>query len=413
MDRLRSREAGFRQGGHSSAAAMPPKREKRRTAREATPEVRVVASVDYALLFIVVVLVLIGVVMVFSASYWWATTRFGGDPFHFLRPHIFFAVGGFLVMLLFANINYELLRPLTTLLYAVSVGLLILVIFIGDDGGGATRWIDILGFRFQPSEVARAAVIFMMAFMIEKYPALPRSIPGLALLTATLAVIPVLIALPGGFTAAIISAAIGLGMIVVASPLFWWIMIPGGAMAAGAVAYIRWAVTTGGGPAIFGGFRHGRILAWIDPFSDPRDFGFQPINGLYAIASGGWFGQGIGNSRQVTFIPEPHNDMIFAVIVEELGFLGAAVIIILFAMFIWRGILTSMRAPDTFSSMIALGIVFAIGLPAVINIGVVTNTIPNTGVNLPFISYGGTSLLVSMALVGVLLNISRYSVQKK
>jgi len=408
--RFRSREATFQRGSaHPAPAETAPrrlKRTKQRNVREVAPEVRVVASVDYALLFIVTVLVLIGVVMVFSASYLWATTRFD-SPFHFLRPHIFFAAGGFLAMLLFSNINYELLRPLTTLLYAVSIGLLVLVIFIGSDGGGATRWLNILGFQFQPSEIARAAVIFMMAYMIERHPSLPRSIPGLAILVGIVGVVPFLIAWPGGMTVAIITASIGLGMIAVASPFFWRLAALGGVGAAGIAGYLWWEFTRGDG------FRGGRIGAWLDPFSDPLRFGFQPINALYAIASGGWFGEGIGNSRQATFIPEPHNDMIFAIIVEELGFIGAVVIIILFAMFIWRGIITSMRAPDTFSSMIALGIVFAIGLPAIINIGVVTNTIPNTGVNLPFISYGGTSLLVSMALVGVLLNISRYSVQKR
>jgi len=150
-------------------------------------------------------------------------------------------------------------------------------------------------------------------------------------------------------------------------------------------------------------------LAWRNPFDFPDTVGYQIIQSLYAIASGGMFGEGIGQSMQASSIPEVHNDMIFAVIVEELGLVGSGMILLLFAFFIWRGIIVAMRAPDTFSSMLAIGIVIAIGFQAVINIGVVTNTIPNTGVTLPFISYGGTSLVVSMGLAGVLLNISKYS----
>jgi len=390
-----------------AAVPHPQGRAKRRAPRDTTPEVRVVGSIDYAILFIVSVLVLIGVVMVFSASYQFANMRFD-DPLRFLRRNVVFAGAGFFIMLFLANFNYELIRPMSTLIYAISVGLLIMVIFFGEEIQGARRWIDlpIIG-PFQPSEVARAAIVFIMAYMIEKYPKLPRNFLGIVFLTGIVGVIAFLIWYPGGTTVAIVTTIIGVGIIAVASPFFWRLVVAGGFGAAGFVGFLYWQYITGGG------FRGGRFGAWLDPWSDPQGLGFQIINSLYAIASGGWFGVGIGNSQQVTFIPEPQNDFIFAVIVEELGFMGALVIIILFALFIWRGIITSMRAPDTFSSLVALGIVFALAIPAVINIGVVTNTIPNTGVNLPFISYGGTSLLVSMALVGVLLNISRYSVQRK
>ena len=374
--------------------------------REVQPEVRLVASVDYVVLFIVSVLVLIGVVMVFSASHLTAAVRHG-SAYHFLQRNLIFAALGFFAMLFLANFNYELIRPLSTLFYAACIVLLILVIFIGSDAGGATRWINLFGFQFQPSELARAGVIFIMAYLIEKYPKLPRTFLGLVFLGAFVALVAILIALPGGMTVAIITSTIGLGMIAVASPFFWWLALVGGIGAAGVGGFLWWSFTTGAD------FRGSRIGAWLDPFSDPLGFGFQPINALYAIAGGEWFGLGVGNSNQVTFIPEAQNDIIFAIIVEELGFIGAALILILFALFIWRGIIISMRAPDTFSAMVALGIVFAIAIPTIINIGVVTNTIPNTGVNLPFISYGGTSLLVSMAMVGVLLNISRYSVQRK
>jgi cell division protein FtsW len=171
----------------------------------------------------------------------------------------------------------------------------------------------------------------------------------------------------------------------------------------GAVAFLAY-------DAIFaGGFRGARVWAWLDPFADPGDSGWQIVQSLYAVASGGWFGQGIGQSRQASFLPEAHNDMIFAIIVEELGFIGGGMILVLFGILIWRGIMVALKAPDTFSSMVAVGIVLSIAFQVVINVGVVTNTIPNTGVQLPFISFGGTSLLVNMAMVGVLLNISRHT----
>ena len=380
-----------------------PKKEKKK--RQTTAEVRVVGSVDYGLLLVVSVLVLFGAVMVFSASYMMAGVRFG-DPFRFFRLTVIFAAVGFAAMLFLANFSYEFIKKLTMPLYLFSIALLILVIFIGEEGGGATRWlyIPVIG-NFQPSELARASIIFTMAYLIDKYPKLPRSFIGIGVLLLVLGVVPLLIALPGGFTVALITGAIGFAIIAVAGPFFWRFLVAGAIAAAGVGAFLYWEYVTDGG------FRGGRFGVWLDPFSDRQGRGYQIIQSLFAIASGGWFGLGVGQSQQASFVPEPHNDIIFAIAIEEFGFFGAVVILLMFAVFIWRGIVIAMRAPDTFSSLVALGIVFAIGFQAIINIAVVTNTIPNTGVNLPFISYGGTSLLISMALAGILLNISRYSVQ--
>jgi len=382
--------------------------ERRVATRDPNAEVRVVGSVDYMLLLVTIVLVLFGVIMVFSSSYVLAGIRMG-DPFHFLRRNIMFAAAGFGIMLFLSSFNYELIRPMSTFIYGISVVLLIMVIFFGETRGGATRWIMIPGINveFQPSEVARAAIIFMMAYIVERYPKSPRTFYGIVFLGGVVGLLVILIALPGGMSVSIITAAIGLALIAVASPHFWKLVAAGGVGGALVGGYLWWEYVTEAS------FRGGRFGVWLDPFSDPSDLGYQTVQSLYAIAGGRWFGRGMGNSLQASFVPEPHNDIIFSIIVEEFGFAGAMLVLILFAIFIWRGIITSMRAPDTFSSMVALGIVFAIGFQAAINIGVVTNTIPNTGVNLPFISYGGTSLLVSMAMVGVLLNISRYSMQKK
>lgn len=375
-------------------------------------QVRVIGGIDYTVALVVIILVLVGVVMVFSASYMNTANRarFGHDPYFFLRRNIWWAAAGLATMAGLANVSYELIRPFAKVIYVVAVAMLLGVIAFGVASGGAQRWLDlpVIG-QFQPSEVARAAVIFMVASMVEKSPNALKSWQGLFVFSGVVAFAVALIAYPGGMTASLITAFIGFGMIFVASPHFWrFALLGGGAVAAvGTYLFRQYQVFIGGD----GAFRGGRVMAWLDPFTDPLDAGFQTIQSLYAIASGGLFGLGIGQSRQSSFIPEPQNDMIFSIIVEELGLVGAGVILILFGMLIWRGIIIALNAPDTFSSMTAIGIVFAVAFPTIINIAVVTNTIPNTGVNLPFISYGGTSLLVTMALMGILLNISRYSKQ--
>ena len=383
---------------------------KKRTSARPQKLARADISVDYTISLVVTILVLVGVVMVFSASYMNTANRasFGHDPFFFLRRNIWWAAFGMVAMYVCSKFHYSYIRAFSGIIYLVSIAALIGVIVFGVAHGGATRWLDlpVIG-QFQPSEVARAAVIFMLAAMVEKSPDSLKTWRGLIFFSGVVGFTVALIAYPGGMTASIITAAIGFGMIFVASPHFWRFAIAGagGAVAVAVYLWQQYQVFVSGD----GAFRGGRVMAWMDPFIDPLEAGFQTIQSLYAIASGGLFGLGIGQSRQSSFIPEPQNDMIFAIIVEELGLVGAGLILILFGILIWRGILVALNAPDTFSSMLAIGIVFAIAFPMIINIAVVTNTIPNTGVNLPFISYGGTSLMVTMALTGILLNISRHA----
>jgi len=409
--RANARQAVPRQNGFDAGQRENGANVKRRV-RKAVPKpvaVSETGTMDYAMLAIVLILVCIGVVMVFSASYMMTanSARFSHNPFFFFSRGIVWAGIGFVAMLILANFDYRVIRPLSWIFYCVAAALLIAVAIVGVASGGATRWLEIpvIG-QFQPSELARPGLIFMLAFLVEKFPKMTGNIPGLAFLLCVVGLLAGLIALPGGLSVAIIVTIIGVGMIAIASPHFKWFVGLGGLGAAAVGLFLWWDSTTGGT------FRGRRFSAWLDPFSDPLVSGYQIIQSLFAIASGGWFGLGLGQSRQASFVPEPHNDIIFAIIVEELGFIGAVFIILLFAVFIWRGVIIAMRAPDTFSSMAALGIVFAIGIQAVINIAVVTNSIPNTGVNLPFISYGGTSLIISMAMVGVLLNISKHSVKK-
>jgi cell division protein FtsW len=360
-----------------------------------------VGNVDVTIYLTVTILVIIGVIMVFSASYVHASNRavFQNDAFYFLRRNGIFAIMGFIAMNVIGRVNYKHWRKGIWPLYFGTLGLLLLVTIIGTTTGGATRWL----WGFQPSELAKASLIFTIAHLVDKYPSALKSWFNLGLYSALVTAVVVLVLIPGGFSSALILAGIGFGMIFIASPYIWRFIIPGGLVAGAAAAYLFISAHLGLD------FRGARIQAWRDPFADPLGVGFQTIQSLYAVATGGLFGFGIGNSRQASFIPEPQNDMIFAIIVEELGLAGAGVILLLFGILIWRGIIVAMKAPDTFSSMIAIGIVFTIAFQVVINVGVVTNTIPNTGVNLPFISYGGTSLMVMMGLAGVLLAISRNS----
>ena len=379
--------------------------------RIARNEVREVGKFDMTIFLVVLALVGIGVIMVFSASHMIAANRavFGNNAYHFLQRNAMFASVGFVLMVITSFVNYDVVRRFSGIIYIIAVVLLIAVVGFGVAAGGAVRWFVIpgTGIQIQPSEMARAAVIFIVASLVEKFPDALKTWKGLFMISGFVGVIVVLIALPGGFSAMLITSAIGFSMIFIASPHFWRFVAMGGAGAAALGGFFAWDVL------ISGGFRGGRFVAWLDPFSDPLGVGFQTIQSLYAIASGGLFGLGIGQSRQASFVPEPHNDIIFAIIVEELGLLGAGLILTLFGILIWRGVIIALNAPDTFSSMTAMGIVFAFAYPAIINVAVVTNSIPNTGVNLPFISYGGTSLIVSMTLAGVLLNISRYAKRER
>ncbi|MCL2361093.1 MAG: FtsW/RodA/SpoVE family cell cycle protein [Defluviitaleaceae bacterium] len=367
-----------------------------------------VGSMDYTIYLVVVLLTLIGVVMVFSASYVEASNRvaFNNDSFYFLRRNGLMAAGGFILMNLMANISYEHIRRLAPLIYLITLGLLIAVVFIGLASHGAQRWIPFpIIQRFQPSEVAKAATIFMLAYLVDKSPNRLSTWKGLFVMGLVLGVITVLV-LYGGFSSGLIVAIIGFGMIFIASPHIMRFIVGGAAGVAAVVGYLIYDANFGDG------FRGARFRAWMDPWAYSETRGFQVIQSLYAIASGGFFGSGIGQSRQATFVPEAHHDIIFAIIVEELGLIGSGLILLLFGIFIWRGIKVALNAHSTFAAMTAIGIVLAIGVQALINIAVVTNSIPNTGVTLPFISYGGTSLMVSMGLAGVLLNISRYTKAK-
>lgn len=355
-------------------------------------------SFDFTILFVVLTLMLFGVVMIFSASYYTTMTsaKYDYDMFYFLKRQSIWVVLGTVAMVFCMNIPYNFWRRFASLAYWLSNFFLILLPFIGIEAGGQKRWLGIGMLQFQPSEFTKLALVLYLSHYIIDHRQELANLKGFLKALMVLALPVGLIAI-SNFSSALLIMLMGLTMLFIGSPRIWYFVVAAAGMIPAAILAI----------VVFP-YRLSRIKVWLDPWSDPTNKGFQTIQGLYAVASGGIFGLGLGQSRQKTFVPESHNDIIFAIICEELGIIGAALVIILFAVLIWRGVKVAMNAKDTYGTLMATGIISVIAFQAIINIGVVTNTIPNTGQPLPFISYGGTSLLFLTILVGLLLNISRY-----
>ncbi len=356
---------------------------------------------DFTVLFVVLTLVLFGVVMVFSSSYYktMTTEKFGYDMFYFLKRQGVWAVVGFAAMIFCMNIPYTFWRRFSALAYWLSnIFLLLLLTPLGQKIGGQTRWLKLGPIQFQPSEFTKIAIVLFLSLYVSEHRKELGNLKGFLKASAIL-FFPVMLIALSNFSSALLILLMGATILFIASPRIWYFVAAAGALIpVGAILII---------PKKFR-YRLGRIMIWLDPWSDPIDKGFQTIQSLYAIASGGLFGLGLGQSRQKTFVPEAYNDIIFAIICEELGIIGAGFVILLFTVLIWRGIKIAMNAKDTYGMLVATGIIAVIAFQSIINIGVVTNTIPNTGQPLPFISYGGSSLMFLMAMVGILLNISRY-----
>lgn len=358
--------------------------------------------IDYFILISTIFLVLFGIVMVFSASYYYAKNNYD-DALYFFKRQAAWAVVGFICMILVSNINYNFFRKYSKFIFMISVLLLILVLIpgIGRKVKGARRWIQLGPIGFQPSEIAKLGIILYLPNFISSRKNILNSVLGFIVCLFIPLIPAVLVYLEPNASTAMVMMGIAVSIIFVASPRIWYFVIPA-LGAAGVVA----AMALG----IGGEFRQGRFGAWLDPFSEANsnDKGFQTVQSLLAIGSGGLFGLGLGQSRQkLGFIPEAHNDIIFSIICEELGICGAALLVLLFGVLIWRGYHTAMNATNTYCCYVASGITTMIAAQVILNIAVVTNLIPNTGVPLPFISYGGTSLVIMMSSVGVLMSISK------
>lgn len=355
-------------------------------------------SFDFTAMFVVLTLMLFGVVMIFSASYYTTMTsdKYNYDMFYYLKRQMAWVVLGTAAMIACMNIPYSFWKKVALLAYWVSNFFLLLLPFFGIEAGGQKRWLPVGPMQFQPSEFTKLALILYLSLYIcdhrDELGDLKGFVKALAILLLPVGLIAV-----SNFSSALLIMLMGLTILFIGSPKIWYFF-------AGAAVLVPVGVLA----IVVFPYRISRIKIWLDPWSDPTDKGFQTIQGLYAVASGGIFGLGLGQSRQKTFVPESHNDIIFAIICEELGLVGAALVITLFAVLIWRGVRIAMNAKDMFGTLVATGIIAVIAFQTIINIGVVTNTIPNTGQPLPFISYGGTSILFLMTMIGILLSISRY-----
>ena len=352
---------------------------------------------DIPFLVLTLLLLAIGLVMLFSASYARAYTDEGNSTYYFARQAIF-AVFGVAAMLFITRINYQIWRMLAFPMLAVSVLLLVLVLLMGSSGGGAQRWIVLGGIRFQPSEVTKLAIIVCFATLISSYKEKMQTFRyGVLPFAGILCVIVGLLALQPHLSAIVIIGMIGALMMFLGGTKVRWFVI--GAGVAVAFGYIYLTAK---------GYALDRILTWQDPFSDPSDDGYQTVQSLYAIGSGGLFGLGLGKSRQkYLYLPEEHKDYIFAIVLEELGLIGGLLIILLFILLIVRGYWLAMHARDRFGALLIAGIMTKLALQVFFNIGVVTNFLPATGISLPFFSYGGTALMLQLFEMGMVLQVSR------
>ncbi len=390
---------------HRAPKHKPP---RRKTYETQIDEVVVsVGEMDYFLLFVIIALILIGIIMVFSASSYQSATKFG-TPYQFFIKQSVFALLGLIGLTVTANVYYgNYLKKWPAVLYTMTTVFLLLVLRFGEEINGAKRWLEIPGtggLGFQPSEFAKVTMILTVSSIVARRPKILNDWKGIFQVSGVIMFMAILIGIENMSTA-IIVMLIGFGIIFVVSPFTKQLLGLGFAAVASLVSLLAFQ-------AFFTeeGFRGARFKAWLDPFANELGTGFQTVQSLYAIASGGFFGLGLGNSRQkLSYIPESHNDIIFAIICEEMGFFGAAVIIILFIILIYRGVQIALKAPNLFGTLVAFGIVIMIAVQVIINVAVVTNTIPNTGIALPFISYGGTSLTLMITTMGILLNISRYT----
>lgn len=366
---------------------------------------------DYSIVIITLLLLSVGLIVLLSASAPKAISEENSSYEYFKRQSLF-ALLGIICMIILSKMDYRILKvkSLRWLIYFITLGILVAVGLTGLEEGGGRRWIKILGFSFQPSEFAKVSLLVFFAGILSdvKEKGKIKSIFS-GFLTPIIFLAPIaftILILQNHFSATfIIAAIVCIQMFVVGTRLTYFI----GAGGLGGIAlavYLMISSSSSEGSD----FRFDRIQTWLNPEADFIGKGWQINQSLFAIGSGGMFGLGLGNSKQkYLYLPEPQNDFIFAVLAEELGFFGSILVIILFMLFIWRGVVIAMKAQDIFGSLIAIGVTTMIGLQAVINLAVVTNTIPVTGMPLPFFSYGGSAMIANLMAIGLLLSVSRNS----
>lgn len=362
---------------------------------------------DYSLLFCIIFLTAFGLVMIYSASSYMAQLNplYKGNGAYFMQRQAGIAAAGFVMMLVISKIDYHLFAKFAASAYILSYILMIAVSIVGREVNGKKRWLGVGSVSFQPTEFVKIALIVMLAAIItvlgNKINEL-KSALSIVFLTLPIAALVGMNNLSSG----IIVCGIAFVMLFVACKIKWPFF---------GIGFLGLGVLAGAGPIgralvqikLLQPYQYRRIEAWLNPESDPTDKGFQVLQGLYAIGSGGLVGQGLGGSIQkLGFLPESQNDMIFAIICEELGLFGAVSIILIFLFMIYRFMIIANNAPDLFGALLVVGVMGHIAIQVILNIAVVTNTIPNTGITLPFISYGGTSVLFLLMEMGIVLSVS-------
>lgn len=391
-------------------------------------------GIDIPFLIIVLALLTIGLIMLFSASYTYCYYNMKGDSLYYFKRQFIYAIVGFVAMIGVSKVNYKYFKVAALPLLAVSYLLLIIVLIVPPPQGYEDfhRWISIPGVTtFQPSEIAKLAIILFFAWHIgEHYRGIntkelssAKFAQGfnqqkggikiytkyvcLGLYLLVLGSTCVLVYAENHVSGTLLIFALGIMMLWLAGYNYKWFLFAG-------IAVFLVAAIVIAKPTILPEHAQPRITAWLDKSYDPRGVRWQTNNALYAIGSGGFFGVGLGNSKQKQlYVSEPQNDFIFSIVCEELGFVGAFVIIVLFILLVYRGFVIGIKSKDKFASLLSMGLVFQVGLQASLNIAVVTDTLPNTGISLPFFSYGGTSLMMLLFEMGMVLSISRNAKLKK
>ena len=360
---------------------------------------------DYSLLFTIAFLIMFGLLMIYSASSYKAQLDYNGNAAYFMTRQGVIALGGFAFMILISRLDYRWYAKFYKLAIAVSWFMMIAVSFVGRRVNGKRRWLGVGPLSFQPTELVKITIIVSVAALLVKLGRdvdRPAGIARIAMVVLPLAAIVAANNLSSG----IIIAGIGFVMLFVASrKKLWYFLV----MAAGGLV-IAFAPQIGNGLRaiqLLKPYQLNRINVWKNPEAFASDGGYQVLQGLYAIGSGGLFGKGLGESIQkLGFVPEAQNDMIFSIICEELGLFGAVSLILVFMFMIYRFMVIASNAPDLFGCLLVVGVMAHIAIQVILNIAVVTNTIPNTGITLPFISYGGTSIIFLEAEMGMVLSVS-------
>ncbi len=357
-------------------------------------------GVDLPFLILLLVLLTVGLAMLYSASSAQSQYDTGyTQSARYLQKQALCAAIGLAAMVAASRIRPQFWYRMAWPLYGISIVLLLSVLLFGQSVNGARRWVNIAGIQFQPSEVAKFTMILLFARLTTEFGQSVRKFRyGVMGFGAALMGILLPLALEKHLSAIMLMGMVAVVMMFVAGTHRKWLLAGAGAAALFVVVYIS-----------FMGYAGDRVTAWLHPEQDPSDTGYQILQSLYAIGSGGLFGLGLGKSRQkYLYLPFQYNDYIFAIICEELGLMGALAIVCLFSALILRGYWIALRAPDRFSTVLSAGLITLIAVQTILNLGVVTNLLPSTGIALPFFSYGGTALAVNLGEMGILLSVSRY-----